>query len=91
LKCIEAGKHCLIEKPLEVTLAKCDAIIEAAQKASVKTGVIFPSRFYEDSTQMKKDVDEKRFRNLVLGDACVKWYRSPEYYKSASWRGTWAL
>ncbi|HLO80862.1 MAG TPA: Gfo/Idh/MocA family oxidoreductase [Chitinophagaceae bacterium] len=91
LKCIEAGKHCLIEKPLEVTLEKCDQIIEAAQKADVKTGVIFPSRFYEASVQMKTAVDEKRFGTLVLGDAYVKWHRSPEYYKSASWRGTWAL
>lgn len=91
LKSIQAGKHCLIEKPLEVTLEKCDTIIEAAQKAGVKTGVIFPSRFYEASAQMKKAVDEKRFGSLVLGDAYVKWYRSPEYYKSASWRGTWAL
>jgi UDP-N-acetyl-2-amino-2-deoxyglucuronate dehydrogenase len=91
LKSIHAGKHCLIEKPLEVTLAKCDAIIDAAQKTGVKTGVIFPSRFYEASSQLKKAIDEERFGNLVLGDAYVKWYRSPEYYKSASWRGTWAL
>jgi predicted dehydrogenase len=91
LKSIQAGKHCLIEKPLEVTLEKCDVIIEAAIKTGVKTGVIFPSRFYEASAQMKKAVDEKRFGNLVLGDAYVKWYRSPEYYKSAAWRGTWAL
>ncbi len=91
LKSIVAGKHCLIEKPLEVTLEKCDRIIEAAQKACVKTGVIFPSRFYEASIQMKNAVDENRFGTLVLGDAYVKWHRSPEYYKSASWRGTWAL
>jgi predicted dehydrogenase len=41
--------------------------------------------------QMKNAVAENRFGTLVLGDAYVKWYRSPEYYKSASWRGTWAL
>jgi predicted dehydrogenase len=91
LKSIAAGKHCLIEKPLEVTLEKCDAIIEAAALAGVKIGVIFPSRFYEASLQMKKAVDEKRFGELVLGDAYVKWYRSAAYYKSAAWRGTWQL
>ncbi len=89
LKCIEAGKHCLIEKPLEVTLKKCDQIIEAAYKAGVKTGVIFPSRFYAASKQVKKAIDEKRFGDLVLGDAYVKWNRSEAYYKSATWRGTW--
>src|SRR5665647_1994931 len=89
IKCIEAGKHCLIEKPLEVTLEKCDQIIEAAQNAGVKIGVIFPSRFYEASKQLKKAMDEKRFGDLVLGDAYIKWNRSAEYYKSGKWRGTW--
>lgn len=89
IKCIEAGKHCLIEKPLEVTLEKCDQIIEAADKAGVKIGVIFPSRFYEASQQLKKSLDEKRFGDLVLGDAYVKWYRSEAYYQSSAWRCTW--
>jgi UDP-N-acetyl-2-amino-2-deoxyglucuronate dehydrogenase len=91
LKCIEAGKHCVIEKPLEVTLEKCDRIIEAAEKAGVKTAVIFPSRFYEASVRLKKAIDEKRFGNLVFGDAIVKWNRSESYYQSAAWRGTWEL
>jgi predicted dehydrogenase len=89
IKSIAAGKHCLIEKPLEVTLKKCDEIIEAAQKAGVKVGVIFPSRFYEPAQQLKKAIDENRFGELVLGDAYVKWSRTPEYYKSGKWRGTW--
>ncbi len=88
IKSIEAGKHCLIEKPLEITLEKCDKIIEAAYKAGVKIAVVFPSRFYEASKQLKQALDEKRFGNLVLGDAYVKWNRSAEYYNSAAWRGT---
>lgn len=91
IKCIEAGKHCLIEKPLEVTLEKCDRMIEAANKAGIKIGVIFPSRFYKDSKQLKKSIDEKRFGDLVLGDAYVKWNRSAGYYHSSAWRGTWEL
>ncbi len=86
---IEAGKHCLVEKPLEITVERCDKIIEAAQKAGVKTGVIFPSRFYGASRQLKKSIDEKRFGEMVLGDAHVKWSRSAEYYKSGEWRGSW--
>lgn len=86
---VKAGKHCLIEKPLEITIGRCDIIIEAAHKAGVKTGVIFPSRFYEASRQLKKSIDEKRFGDLVLGDAYVKWSRSSEYYQSGKWRGSW--
>src|SRR3954469_16385444 len=69
IKCIEAGKHCVIEKPLEVTLEKCDKIIEAADKAGVKTAVIFPSRFAEASIALKKAIDNGRFGDFVLGDA----------------------
>jgi len=86
---IEAGKNCLVEKPLEITIERCDKIIEAAQKAGVKTGVIFPSRFYEASRQLKKSIVANRFGDLVLGDAYVKWSRSAEYYQSGEWRGSW--
>ncbi|MDP4284159.1 MAG: Gfo/Idh/MocA family oxidoreductase [Bacteroidota bacterium] len=86
---IKAGKHCLIEKPLEISVERCDKIIEAAQQAGVKTGVIFPSRFYEASMQLKKSIDENRFGELVLADAYVKWSRSAEYYQSGKWRGSW--
>ncbi|MEO9021008.1 MAG: Gfo/Idh/MocA family oxidoreductase [Ginsengibacter sp.] len=89
LKSIKAGKHCLIEKPLEVTLERCDRIIEAAKKKGVRVGVIFPSRFYENSKQLKSAIDQKRFGDLVLGDAYVKWSRSAAYYQSGKWRGTW--
>jgi predicted dehydrogenase len=91
LMAIRAGKHCLIEKPLEITLERCDAIIEAATKAGVQVGVIFPSRFYESASQLKKTLETGRFGDVVLGDAYVKWHRTAAYYKSAAWRGTWKL
>ncbi len=87
----QAGKHIIVEKPLEVTPAKCDMIIEAAEKAGVVLSTVFPSRFHQSSQQMKRAVEEKRFGKLTLGDAIVKWYRTQEYYDSGSWRGTWAL
>lgn len=88
LKCIAAGKHCLIEKPLEITIERCDKIIDAAIEAGVKIGVIFQSRFHEAEQNLKKAVVEGRFGDLVVGDAYIKWYRSPEYYASTKWRGT---
>lgn len=86
-----AGKHVIIEKPLEVTLKKCDKIINACEKHGVKLSTIFQSRFHESSLNLKKAVDQKRFGRLTLGDAYVKWWRSQEYYDSGAWRGTWEL
>jgi predicted dehydrogenase len=86
-----AGKHVIIEKPLEVTLKRCDQIINECAKQGVKLSTVFQSRFHDSSLKMKQAVDAGRFGTLTLGDAYVKWWRSQEYYDSGAWRGTWKL
>lgn len=87
----KAGKHVLVEKPLEIALARCDAIIQACEQNGVKLGTIMPSRFSPANIALKAAVDEGRFGKLTLGDTYVKWWRSQEYYDSGGWRGTWKL
>ena len=87
----EAGKHVLIEKPLEVTLEKVDELITACKKANVKLGAIFQRRFFDSTIRIKKAIDEGKFGKLVFGDMYCKIYRSQEYYDSGDWRGTWEL
>ncbi|MFT5300451.1 MAG: UDP-N-acetyl-2-amino-2-deoxyglucuronate dehydrogenase [Mariniblastus sp.] len=86
-----AGKHVIIEKPLEVTLKRCDKIINACEKNNVVCSAIFPSRFHHASQTLKSAIDAGKFGRLSLGDAYVKWFRTQEYYDSGAWRGTWAL
>ncbi|HIF34124.1 MAG: Gfo/Idh/MocA family oxidoreductase [Pirellulaceae bacterium] len=86
-----AGKHVIVEKPLEITLKRCDAIIEACDANRVQLATIFPSRFHESTRLMKKAIEKGRFGRLTVGDAYVKWYRSQAYYDSGAWRGTWKL
>ena len=87
----KAGKHVLVEKPLEVTLARCDRIINACEKAGVKLGTIFPSRFSDAAGLVKKTIGQGRLGRMTLAGAYVKWWRSQEYYDSGGWRGTWKL
>ena len=87
----KAGKHVIVEKPLEVTLKRCDRIIQACEAAGVTLSTIFPSRFHESSQLIKKAIDKGRFGRLTMGDAYVKWFRTQEYYDSGAWRGTWKL
>ena len=87
----EAGKHVLIEKPLEVTLARCDRIIDACRAAGVKLGGVLPNRFSPAAVAAKKAVEAGRFGRLTLGDTYVKWWRPQEYYDGGGWRGTWKL
>lgn len=86
-----AGKHVIVEKPLEITLKRCDRIIAACREAGVVLSTIFPSRFHDGSIELKRAIDRGRFGRLTLGDAYVKWYRSQAYYDSGAWRGTWEL
>lgn len=87
----KAGKHVIVEKPLEITLKRCDTIIQACEDNGVQLATIFPSRFHESSQVIKKAIDKGRFGRLTVGDAYVKWYRSQAYYDSGAWRGTWKL
>lgn len=86
-----AGKHVIVEKPLEITLSRCDRIIRECEKNKVKLSAIFPSRFHASSVELKRAVDAGRFGKLTLGEAYVKWYRTQAYYDSGAWRGTWEL
>jgi len=86
-----AGKHVIVEKPLEITLKRCDKLIAECEKNGVVLSTIFPSRFHRSAIEMKRAVDQGRFGRLTVGDAYVKWFRSQEYYDSGAWRGTWEL
>ena len=85
----EAGKHVIVEKPLDITLKKCDDIISACEDNQVKLAVFFPSRFKETSIALKNAIDTGRFGKITMADAQVKWYRDQEYYDAGGWRGTW--
>jgi len=85
----EAGKNILCEKPLEVTLEKVDHINEIVRKKNVKLGVVFQKRYQESSRRTKKALEDKKLGSIISGSVYNKYYRSNEYYDSASWRGTW--
>jgi UDP-N-acetyl-2-amino-2-deoxyglucuronate dehydrogenase len=91
VRAAEAGKHVVVEKPLEITLPRCDAIIEACDAAGVRLCTIFPSRFSAANLRLKEAIDLGRFGRLTLGDTYVKWWRTQQYYDSGGWRGTWDL
>src|SRR5262245_8427196 len=87
----EAGKHVVVEKPLEITLERCDRIIEACNRNRVQLCTIFPSRFTDANRTLKAAVDAGRFGRLTLGETTCKWWRSQAYYDQGGWRGTKAL
>ena len=87
----KAGKHLVVEKPIDVTLEAADRLVAAAEAAGVTLTVISQHRFDPGHKRLKELLDAGTLGRPVLGEAIVKWYRSQAYYDSGAWRGTWAL
>ncbi len=85
-----AGKHVLCEKPLEITLERIDAMIDAHEKAGTRLGGIFPYRFNNLMLPLRDAIQSGRFGTITYAGVYVPWWRTDEYYKD-SWHGTWKL
>ena len=86
-----AGKHLIVEKPLEISAERCDRMIEACDRAGVTLSGIFPSRFHDSSRAIKGALEAGRFGRLTMGNAYVKWWREQSYYDKGGWKGKKAL
>jgi predicted dehydrogenase len=89
LAAIRAGKHVMIEKPIEITTDRIDEILRAAEKAQVLVAPIFQSRFGQGARTAKAALEAGRAGRLVLCSAYVKWHRPASYYNG--WKGVFAL
>jgi len=87
----QRGLHVLVEKPIDISTGRADALISECRKAGVKLGVIFQDRFKPDICRLRDLIQDGKLGRPLLVDARVKWYRPPEYYGDSRWRGTWAL
>jgi predicted dehydrogenase len=66
-------------------------MIQACRDVGVKLSVISQYRFDSSTVRVKKEIENGKLGEMILGQAAVNWYRSQEYYDSGDWRGTWAL
>jgi UDP-N-acetyl-2-amino-2-deoxyglucuronate dehydrogenase len=87
----EAGKHVLVEKPLDITLAAGRRLVEAGESHGVKVAVVFQKRFTESAQRVHEAAQGGRLGKLIECDASIKWYREPKYYSDSPWHGTWAM
>lgn len=91
IQAAEAGKHVVVEKPIEVSLERAGQLITSCRDNGVKLAVIYQSRFTDDAIKMKKAIDKGEIGDVFMASASVKWFRDEEYYTSAPWRGTLKL
>ncbi len=91
IEALDAGKHVIIEKPAETTVARTDEIIAAQRRAGTQVAVISQHRF-DPATEVAVDaIARGELGRLTSGIASVDWWRGQSYYDSGDWRGTWEL
>jgi UDP-N-acetyl-2-amino-2-deoxyglucuronate dehydrogenase len=88
---LDAGKHVLVEKPIDVTLQAAQRVADAEARASTTIAVVSQHRFDPSSQLVHRAAREGRFGRLTSGVASVAWWRSQDYYDSGDWRGSWRL
>src|SRR5579859_810808 len=88
---MRAGRHVIVEKPMEIRRETLDEMLRVQQETGMKLAVISQHRFDPASQQVRQLVDDKAFGRLVMGNALIPWWRSQAYYDSGAWRGTWKL
>jgi UDP-N-acetyl-2-amino-2-deoxyglucuronate dehydrogenase len=88
-RAVAAGKHIVVEKPLELSLERADRLLAAAKAKGVQVAAIFNRRYIPALKATKRAVEEGLLGDLLVADMYYKSYRTQEYYDDSGWRGTW--
>ena len=83
------GKHVITEKPMAISLAAADELVQACDAAGVHLFVVKQNRLNAPIQLLKRAIDKGRFGRIYLANTTVRWTRPQEYYDQAPWRGTW--
>jgi len=87
LRVAAAGKHVIVEKPMALTLADADAMIEACARAGVRLFVVKPTRYNAPVLRLREALDAGRLGTPVMGTVRLRWCRRQDYYDRDPWRG----
>ena len=85
----KSGRHVIAEKPMAISLAAADALVQACDDNGVKLFVVKQNRLNPSIQLLKRAMDKGRFGRIFMANCTVRWQRPQEYYDQASWRGTW--
>lgn len=90
---VKAGKHVIIEKPIDADMARARRLADLATASEGKlvASVISQHRFDPDVVMLRRAAHSGRFGKVTSAVATISWWRSQGYYDSADWRGTWAM
>lgn len=91
LEAMETVANVLVEKPMALSLANADAMIEKSERLHRRLFVVKQNRYNLPVLKLREALDGGRFGRLTLGAIRVRWCRRQDYYDQDAYRGTWAM
>lgn len=90
---LAAGRHVLIEKPLDTQLGRARSLLDwmrEAEESDLVASVVSQHRFDKGSEVIAESLDRGDFGHVTSAVASTAWWRSQEYYDTVPWRGSLA-
>ncbi|RYZ48120.1 MAG: Gfo/Idh/MocA family oxidoreductase [Sphingobacteriales bacterium] len=84
---LRAGKHVVVEKPMAMSIAECDAMIAAADKAHRVIFAVKQNRYNPPVAAVKELISTGRLGRIYMMQVNCFWNRSDNYYAQSEWRG----
>jgi predicted dehydrogenase len=88
-RCLRAGKHVLVEKPLELTVARGEQLVRIGRESGCRLGVVLQHRFRPASLRLRAAIDAGELGTITAAWMLVPWWRPQAYYDEPG-RGTMA-
>lgn len=88
IRAAQAGKHVIVEKPIDISVEKARRLIDVCEARGVSLSCIFQHRYDADTVALARAVREGRLGTLHAGCCHTKWYRPQAYYDEVDWRGS---
>jgi predicted dehydrogenase len=84
---MHAGKHVVVEKPMAMSIAECDAMIEASRQTGKHIFAVKQNRYNPPVAAVKELIQSGRLGNVYMMQVNCFWNRSAQYYAQSEWRG----
>jgi predicted dehydrogenase len=85
-----AGKHVLIEKPVDITPERARSIIEIRDRTGLVAAVVHQNRYNVSLRPIRAALEAGRLGKIAVGEFAVKWFREQKYFEGkGAWHGTW--
>lgn len=88
-RCAQAGKHVLLEKPIEISTERAEELVAVCRKAGVTLGIVLQHRFRPAGMRLAEILRAGELGAIVGCSTVIRLWRPQSYYDEPG-RGTFA-